>query len=92
MAGLYTWGDWYVKAGSEQAFIEAWREFGEWTAANVPENTFAKLLQDDADPRHFISFGPGVTRARWQRGVSTQGSRIGSGACRNCSSPSFLAP
>jgi len=58
MAGLYTSGDWYVKAGSEQAFIQGWREFGEWTAANLPGNTFAKLLRDDADPRHFISFGP----------------------------------
>ncbi|MGH8945759.1 MAG: antibiotic biosynthesis monooxygenase family protein [Acidimicrobiia bacterium] len=55
---LYTSGDWYVRAESEQAFIEGWLEFGEWTAANVSGNTFAKLLQDDADPGHFISFGP----------------------------------
>ena len=58
MAGLYSSGDWHAKPGSEQAFIETWREFAEWTAAAIPGNTFAKLLQDDADPRHFVSFGP----------------------------------
>ena len=58
MAGIYTSGDWHVKPGSEEAFIERWREFAEWTAANIPGNTFAKLLQDDTDLRHFISFGP----------------------------------
>jgi len=58
MAGLYTSGDWYVKLGSEQAFVDGWREFAEWTAATIPGNSFAKLLQDDADKRHFVSFGP----------------------------------
>ena len=58
MAGVYTSGDWYVTAGSEEAFVERWREFADWTAANLPGNTFAKLLQDDADTRHFVSFGP----------------------------------
>jgi len=58
MAGMYTSGDWHVKHGSEAAFVAGWREFAEWTAANIPGNTFAKLLQDDADTRHFVSFGP----------------------------------
>ena len=58
MPGLYSSGDWHVTPGSEQAFIDAWRELAEWTAATIPGNTFAKLLQDEADPDHFISFGP----------------------------------
>ena len=58
MTGLYTLGDWHVKDGSEQAFVEAWREFGEWTVANAPGSTFAKLLQDETDASHFVSFGP----------------------------------
>jgi len=58
MAGVYSSGEWHVKPGSEQAFIERWREFAEWTVATIPANTFAKLLQDEADPGHFVSFGP----------------------------------
>ena len=58
MVGLYSSGDWHVKPGSEHAFTERWREFAEWTEANLPGNTFAKLLQDEAEPGHFISFGP----------------------------------
>ncbi len=58
MPGLYSSGDWHVTPGSEQAFIDAWREFAEWTAATIPGGSFAKLLQDKADPGHFISLGP----------------------------------
>ena len=58
MAGFYTSGDWHVKPGSEQAFIERWREFAEWTSVTIPGNTFAKLLENEADPGHFVSFGP----------------------------------
>lgn len=58
MTGLYTSGDWHVKSGSEQEFIEAWRELAEWTAANIPGSTFAKLLRDESDASHFVSFSP----------------------------------
>ena len=58
MAGLYTSGDWHVKKGSEQAFVEAWQELAEWTTANIPGCTFAKLLRDESDANHFVSFSP----------------------------------
>jgi heme-degrading monooxygenase HmoA len=58
MTGLYTSGDWHVKSGSEQAFVEAWRELAEWTTANIPGCTFAKLLQDESDASYFVSFSP----------------------------------
>jgi heme-degrading monooxygenase HmoA len=58
MTGLYTSGDWYIKPGAEDSFVAAWTEFAEWTVAHVPGGTFAKLLQDESDPYHFMSFGP----------------------------------
>jgi heme-degrading monooxygenase HmoA len=58
MAGLYTSGDWHVKKGSEEAFVEAWRELAEWTVENFPGCTFAKLLRSESDAEHFVSFSP----------------------------------
>lgn len=58
MRRLYTSGDWYVKDGHEQAFVDAWSELAEWTIENVPGCTFAKLLRDEQDATHFVSFSP----------------------------------
>lgn len=55
---LYTLGEWYVKQGHEAEFVAAWQELGVWTAATIPGNAWAKLLQDEEDPQRFISFGP----------------------------------
>lgn len=58
MAKLYTSGDWFVKAGKEETFVEAWQELADWTIGNLPGCTFAKLLRDESDSRHFVSFSP----------------------------------
>ena len=58
MRGLYTSGDWYVKEGSEDPFVEAWRELADWTVSNFSGCTFAKLLSDESDSSHFLSFSP----------------------------------
>lgn len=58
MAPLYTLGEWTTKAGRQDEFAAAWHEFADWTAANVPGATWAKLLQDRDAPERFISFGP----------------------------------
>lgn len=58
MSMLYTSGDLHVKEGKEQAFVEAWQELADWTVGNLPGCAFAKLLRDDSDARHFVSFSP----------------------------------
>jgi heme-degrading monooxygenase HmoA len=58
MRRLYTSGDWHVKKGSEQAFVAAWNELADWTFTNIPGCTFAKLLRDESDAGHFVSFSP----------------------------------
>lgn len=55
---LYTLGEWTAKRGRADEFIAAWHEFAEWTTANVPGSTWAKLLRDRDEPHRFVSFGP----------------------------------
>lgn len=55
---LYTSGDWFVKSGREDEFVDAWRELAEWTAAEVAPGARAMLLRDQDDASRFRSFGP----------------------------------
>ncbi len=55
---IYSLGIWTVRAGRERDFIREWENFAAWTANNQPGAVEAKLLQDLANPRKFISFGP----------------------------------
>ncbi len=54
----YTAGDWIVKPGQEEAFIAAWGELAEWSNESVPGAGQPYLIQEVANPQHFISFGP----------------------------------
>lgn len=54
---LFTSGSWLVKSGKEQEFISAWKNFAEWTSSR-PGTGIGHLLQDIANPRRFLSFGP----------------------------------
>lgn len=49
-------GNWHVKEGKEQEFVERWREWLEWTRETHPALKYANLIQDESDPGHFISF------------------------------------
>lgn len=53
----YTSGDWHVKPGNEEAFVEAWKRLARESALEVDATAWAKLLRDNDDPRHFVSFG-----------------------------------
>src|SRR5919204_3483390 len=55
---LFTAGIWIVKEGHEAAFVDAWRDLAESTSHEMIGTTWAKLLQDDDNPRRFQSFGP----------------------------------
>lgn len=57
-AQVYTLGAWIAKPGKEQAFIDAWKELGKVFAALPDPPGTGKLLQSDADPTVFYSFGP----------------------------------
>jgi quinol monooxygenase YgiN len=52
---LYTYGDWDVKAGSEQAFTQAWLDLDAWTKDEYGPRT-GTLLRDRENPNHFMSW------------------------------------
>lgn len=57
MGRPYTFGRWRVKAGREEEFVAAWKEFADWTAMQGLASS-AKLLRDHEDRTLFVSFGP----------------------------------
>ncbi len=55
---LYTLGIWVVKPGLEEAFLEEWSRFAQWTKSACAGAESVVLLQDSVNPRRFISVGP----------------------------------
>jgi quinol monooxygenase YgiN len=53
----FTSGDWLVKAGNERAFIDVWTEVADWCLEHAPGARSFRLIRDEKNPRHFISFG-----------------------------------
>ena len=49
-------GDWRVNAGQEEEFVARWTEFLEWTRGSAPGLRMARLIRDEDNPRHFVSF------------------------------------
>ncbi len=64
----YTSGNWIVREGNEETFLETWRTLAEVSSASAGARQFF-LIRDSADPRHFISFG------RWDDFESVSASR-----------------
>jgi quinol monooxygenase YgiN len=56
MMAVYSSGDWHAKPGKEQEFVNAWREFAEWSRSEF-DPSWGKLLRDKEDPSHFVSVG-----------------------------------
>ena len=57
MSEVWTSGVWAVRAGTEDEFVVAWREFASWTASEYP-GSHAWLLRDREHPKIFVSVGP----------------------------------
>lgn len=56
MREIYTAGNWTPKAGSEEAFVEAWAQFAAW-ASGMPGAGSLRLVRDLSEPQRFVSFG-----------------------------------
>jgi heme-degrading monooxygenase HmoA len=50
-------GNWQVTKGKEAEFVRKWTEFLEWSKDASPGFVKAILIQDVADPNHYISMG-----------------------------------
>jgi len=69
MSEAFASGSWTVAAGNEEAFVARWTEFLEWTQAENAGFQYARLLQDTANPRHYISLArwdDAATRGAWK--------------------------
>jgi quinol monooxygenase YgiN len=53
----YSSGEWLVREGSEEEFIERWTTFIEWTLKDAPGAESFVLVRSMEDPRKFLSLG-----------------------------------
>jgi heme-degrading monooxygenase HmoA len=56
MGDIYTTGSWKPSAGSEDAFVEAWKAFAGWACGQPGAGTL-RLVRDLHEPGRFVSFG-----------------------------------
>jgi|SRR5262245_6507926 len=71
MASSEKWasGQWIVKAGSEDEFVERWRAWLSWTKDNCAGLRSATLIRAEDGGQRFISFSDwddASTRAAWE--------------------------
>jgi len=62
-------GNWHVARGNEAEFVSRWTEFLEWSRDSAPGFVRAILIQDVADPNHYLSVGywkSAEARSAWQ--------------------------
>jgi len=53
----YSSGEWLVRAGSEEEFIQRWISFIEWTLDNADGAESFVLVRSTEEPRFFLSLG-----------------------------------
>ena len=53
----YSSGEWLVREGSEEEFIQTWTTFIEWTLNNAPGAESFVLVRSTEEPRRFLSLG-----------------------------------
>jgi quinol monooxygenase YgiN len=53
----YSSGEWLVREGSEEEFIEAWTNFTEWSLENAEGAESFILVRSMEDPKKFLSLG-----------------------------------
>ena len=53
----YSSGEWLVREGSEEEFIEAWTNFVEWSLDSTPGAESFVLVRSTEEPRKFLSLG-----------------------------------
>jgi heme-degrading monooxygenase HmoA len=57
-------GNWHVKSGNEDEFVQRWKAWLEWSSQNIPGFVSATLVRDLQNPNHFVSF------SAWQDAAS----------------------
>lgn len=66
MQQSYSSGNWLVRAGSEEDFIERWTVLAEWLLNNVPGTESSVLLRNTGAPQRFLSLGVWENQEAWE--------------------------
>jgi heme-degrading monooxygenase HmoA len=69
MGTYFSTTHWHLKDGKQEEFIERWTIFLNWTRETQDGLEAARLVADEEDPRHFLSFGEwrdSAARQAWQ--------------------------
>jgi heme-degrading monooxygenase HmoA len=53
----YSSGEWLVRAGCEEDFIESWTNLAQWSMNNAPGAESVVLVRSTEEPRRFLSLG-----------------------------------
>ena len=56
-AQSYSSGEWLVRAGSEDEFIQRWNTFTQWSLDDAPGAESFVLVRSTQEPRKFLSLG-----------------------------------
>ena len=56
-AQSYSSGEWLVRAGSEDEFIQRWTTFTQWSLNDAPGAESFVLVRSTEEPRKFLSLG-----------------------------------
>jgi quinol monooxygenase YgiN len=62
----YSSGEWLVREGSEEEFIEAWTNFIEWSLEHAPGAESFVLARSTEKPRKFLSLGTWERQETWR--------------------------
>lgn len=82
MGDAFASGNWHVKDGKEDEFIDRWHEFLGWTQETHPALIAASLIRDLSDPGHFLSYAEWSDEDARRSWKETEGFAERFGACR----------
>jgi hypothetical protein len=80
---IYTSGDWMVKPGREEEFIEAWHDLAEWTAPRLLQERPPRCCATAMNLPTFGALDHGTAMSRSLLGGKARGSWRGLGGFAN---------
>ena len=78
----YSSGEWLVRAGSEEEFIERWTSFIEWTLNEAEGAVSFVLVRSTEEPRKFLSLGAWNSQAAQEAWREMPQMQVMLGHCR----------
>jgi quinol monooxygenase YgiN len=78
----YSSGEWLVREGSEEEFIQTWTTFVEWSLDSAPGAESFVLVRSMEEPRKFLSLGVWESQQAQERWREMPQMQVILGQCR----------